>query len=247
MTKNDLDKELAELGDGFGMETGGWEYPTIGYNTTDGVFYVGDDEAKELEMVVLAVRRCKEVEDANEVIWRYGPYVKKVNMKQGKMKQRLQAVVVINDKLHIFGARSWTARALFDNDADGQYHDRNYQAGLWGELKKFIKKVKAERGVDTSPYCWRIKLATGAAFQNPMDKKRKITPITYEGPPFTFVGKVKAAEYKSLLESEDLKGWADEWHTAIGDMAQSDGGDTSEPGAIGTQEDSLDDIPGFDL
>ncbi len=244
-TKDDL-AELAGLGDEFAMETGQWEYPTIGYNATDGVFYVGDEQATELDITILAVRRCKEVTDSAGVVWRYHPYVKRHLMKEGDVNQRLQAVVLVNNKPHLFGAKSWTARALFDNAPDGRYHDPNYQPGLWQVLVDWIKRVKAERGVATSPYCWRISLKTGKPFSNPQDRRRKIVPIAYEGPPFVFVGKEQASANKELIEVENLKAWQDEWHKAGGVPAES-AANGDEPGAIGSQEDSIDSIPGFDL
>jgi hypothetical protein len=241
----DLAKQLAGLGNEFGMETGNWEYPTIGYNATDGVFYIGDGEAKDLEIVIFAVRRCKEVTTPAGNIVRYHPYFKKHEMEVGDVQQRLQAVVMVNGELHLFGAKSWTARALFDNASDGKYADENYMPGLWEVLVKWIKNVKASHGAATSPYCWLVKLSTGKAFKNPQDKRREITPIVYSPTPFTFVGKEKAAEHKALYESEDLKAWQDEWHKAGGVKAQTEA--SVEPGAMGVKEDSLDDIPGFDL
>lgn len=244
-TKDPL-SELADLGDDFGMETGAWEYPTIGYNASDGLFYVGEDTVSELDIVILAVRRCKEVTDNDGVIWRYQPYHKRHLMREGDVAQRLQAVVLVDNELHLFGAKSWTARALFDNAAEGsKYHDGNYQPGLWQVMVDWIKKVKAERGVATSPYCWRVNIKAGKPYSNPQDRRRQITPIVYEGPPFTFVGKEQAAANKALIEAENLKAWQDEWHRAGGVEAET--ASDVEPGAIGTQEDSLDDIPGFDL
>ena len=39
-----------------------WVYEGIGYNATDGIFYIGKQEAKTLEFVPFALRQCKEVE-----------------------------------------------------------------------------------------------------------------------------------------------------------------------------------------
>ena len=231
--------------DEFAMTTGAWEYPTIGYNATDGVFYVGDEQLTELDIVILATRRCKEVTDSAGVIWRYHPYVKRHLMKEGTTSQRLQAVVLHNGEMHLFGAKSWTARALFDNAAEGRYHDSNYQAGLDAVMKEFIKRVKFERNVATDFYCWQVSLKAGEAYKNPQDKRREITPIVYDGPPFTFVGKEQAAANKALIEAENLKAWADEWHKAGG--VEADATDSDEPGSIGSQEDDIEDIPGFDL
>lgn len=248
-TKDPL-AELEGLEDEFAMETGAWEYPTIGYSATAGTFYIGDDEADGMTITILAVRRCKEVDNSG-VIWRYGPYVNKFKMKDGKVSRRLQAVVLVNGELHLFGANSWTARALFDNDPEGtRYHDSNYQGGLWkdkakGALIDWIDKKRAETGIKTSPYCWQVNIKAGTPFKNPQDRNREIVPIAYDGPPFTFVGKEQAAANKALIEAENLKAWQDEWHKAGGVEAKNDG--EVEPGAMGTTEDSIDDIPGFDL
>jgi hypothetical protein len=247
MSKKDALAGLEGLGDEFAMETGQWEYPTIGYNSTSGVFFVGDEQLDAIDITILAVRRCKEVTDASGVIWRYNPYVKRHLMKEGKPAPRLQAVVLYNGQLHLFGARSWTARALFDNAKDGKYHDDGYQPGLWAVMLDWIKRVRLERNVSTSPYCWQVSLTTGKPFQNPQDKRNTITPIVYDGPPFTFVGKEQALANKELIEAEELKKWEWEWTKAAG--VETEDGDTAgdEPGSIGSQEDDIDSIPGFDL
>ena len=83
-----------------------WQYPGVGYNATDGKFYIGEVEAKELEMVPFAMRQCKEVTDAAGVIHRYPIKTRRLDMAEGDQVTRLQVVGVINDELHIFGARS---------------------------------------------------------------------------------------------------------------------------------------------
>lgn len=239
---------LSELAgsDEFAMTTGAWEYPSIGYNSVSAQFYIDSEQTDEAEITILAIRRCKEVTDSSGTIWRYHPYVKRHLMKEGgKAKQRLQAVVLYDGKLHLFGANSWTARALFDNKPSGEYHDKGYQAGLEVVMRDFIKRVKFEHNVATDWYCWKISLAIGKPFPNPKNPSQNIHAIVYDGPPFTFVGKEQAAANKALVEAENLKAWADEWHKAGGVEAEDTSGD--EPGSIGSQEDKIEDIPGFDL
>lgn len=238
---------LEDVGDEFAMETGAWEYPTVGYNATDGIFYIGDDTATEINITILAVRRCKEVTDSAGTIWRYQPYHKRHLMKDGTVSQRLQAVILVNGAPHLFGAKSWTARALFDNaPVDSRYHDSHYQPGLWQTMLDFIKRLKAERGISTSPYCWEVRIKAGEPYKNPQDKRREITPIVYDGPPFTFVGAEQARANKALIEAENLNAWMDEWHKAGGIESTDDSGEV-EPGAAGVTEDDINAIPGFDL
>jgi hypothetical protein len=238
---NDLIKELEGIGDEFAPETGQWDYPTIGYNTATGDFYLGDDTVGEIGgVVVLVVRRCKEVETDTGGSFRYGVYTKREKMQLGKVKQRLQAVVMVSDQPYVYGARSWTARALFDNDP-GKYMDEKLMPGLASAMRTWLKQVASSHKVQTDMYCWKFNLSTGKAFKNPQDKSRSITPIVYSWPP-EFVGRDKALEYKTFIDSENLKAWADEWHKAGGAQVENAADDGN---AI--VEDKIEDIPGFDL
>lgn len=234
---------LENLGDGFGMEQAQWDYPSIGYNSVDGIFYVGEEQLKELTIVPIAKRECKEVTTAQGTIRRYHPFVKRHDMAEGSVSQRIQVLCWVNDEIHVFGARSWTARALWTNPLNGRFVDEKYMPGLWPKLVEFIKGVKASRGVSTSPYCWRVTLTTGKPFKNPMDQKRMITPIVYGE--FDFVGVELASKLKALYEAESIGDWVDEWGKAGGVSVESD--DAGEPGAIGAVEDDIDSLPGFDL
>jgi len=238
---NNLDG-LNDLGDGFGMEQSRWDYPSIGYNSVDGIFYVGEDHLSELEIIPIALRQCKEVTTPAGTIHRYRVFAKKHEMAEGSISQRVQALVWVNGEIHVFGSRSWTARALWTNPLNGRFVDEKYQAGLWPKLVEFIKQVKAGKGVATSPYCWRVKLTTGKAFKNPMDTKRMITPVVYGE--FEFVGKELAHQLKGLYETEAIAEWGAEWEKAGGGSVESD---DHEAGAIGTANDDIDSIPGFNL
>ncbi len=57
-----------------------WVYEGIGYNASDGIFYIGKQEAKTLEFVPFALRQCKEVTDAAGVIHRYPIKTRRLDM-----------------------------------------------------------------------------------------------------------------------------------------------------------------------
>ena len=235
-----------EGSDEFAMETGAWEYPGMGYNSVTGKFYLDNEQVDEVEVVFLARRRCKEVVTREGHIVRYRQFFKKVDMVDGvKVNYRIQAIVLVNGELYNFGMNSYTARAFMENPSAGKWHNRNLQPGFWDVLTEFIKKVKLERNVSTSPYCWKVKLSAGKGFDNPQNESQTLYPIAYSSTPFTFVGKAQAAANKALFEAEDLSGWVDEWDKAGGVEAEPEFDD--EPGSIGSKEDDIDSIPGFDL
>lgn len=219
-----------------------WQYPAIGYNASDGVFYVDSEAHSNLRVTPFATRQCKEVEDINGMVNRYPIRTRRSEMVEGDITYRTQAIVMVEGELYIFGARSYTAGALWTNPRSGPYHNENFQVGLWYALLDWIKDVKSAKGIQTSPYCWVVYLI-------PSDKTIKVgsgkntsmsTPIVYKTP-FTFVGKEKAYEYRDLYKEEDLDAWSAEWKKAARSEKESD------TGAIGAVEDDLDSIPGFGL
>ena len=225
--------EINDTGmDGFTGVTAGaqaeerWQYPGVGYNATNGVFYIGEDEAKTIDIIPFAMRQCKEVEDANGVTHRYPIKTRKTDMAEGDMKTRLQVVGLVNGELHVFGARSWTARAAWANPLGGPYHDARFEGGLWPRLAAHIKEVKAARGVQTAPLCYKLTLAVGEAVDLSSvanaRQKSKAHPIIATA--VTFVGADQAAANAKLYADEALDEWIAEWNkSAIAEPVERDG------------------------
>lgn len=191
-----------------------WQYEGIGYNATDGIFYVGKEEAKTLEFVPFAIRQCKEVTDAAGIIHRYPIKQRRNEMAEGDVTNRVQVVGLVGDELHIFGARSWTARAAWLNPRGGQWHDERFAVGIWYRLQDYIKQVKAEKGMTTAPFCYRLKLSAGAAIELSSaansKQKSKGCPIVAES--LAFVGPDAARANERLFVDELLDEWAAEWN-----------------------------------
>ena len=235
--------EINDTGmDGFTGVTAGaqaeerWQYPGVGYNATNGVFYIGEEEAKTIDIIPFAMRQCKEVEDPNGVTHRYPIKTCRIDMAEGDMKTRLQVVGLVNGELHTFGARSWTARAAWANPLGGPYHDARFEGGLWPRLAAHIKEVKAERGVQTAPLCYKLTLAVGEAIDlssaaNARQKARAFPIITTA---VAFVGAEQAAANAKLYADEALDEWIAEWNkSAIAEPVEREG--TPPP----VQEDEL--------
>ena len=193
-----------------------WQYPGAGYNATQGIFYVGEEEAAGLEIVPFAMRQCKEVTDAAGVIHRYPIKTRRTDMAEGDMTTRLQVVGVINDELHIFGARSWTARAAWANPLGGPYHDNRFEGGIWPRLLNHIKELKTTSGKATAPLCWKLRLVVGAEIDLSSaanaKQKSKARPIIADS--MAFVGAEQAAEYQRLYVDEAIDEWIAEWNKA---------------------------------
>ena len=204
------------------QETERWQYPGVGYNATDGIFYIEEDEANILVIVPFALRQCKEVVDAGGMTHRYPIKTRRTDMAEGDITNRLQVVGIVNNELHIFGARSWTARAAWANPLGGPYHDARFAGGLWPRLMAYIKELKATKGTVTAPLCWELTLAVGEAIDlssaaNPKQKS-KGRPIDFKA--MRFVGAEKAAEYERLYIDEALGEWVAEWNkTAVTEAA----------------------------
>lgn len=202
-----------------------WQYAGAGYNATDGKFYIGEAEAPTMEIVPFALRQCKEVTDAGGQIHRYPIRTKRTDMVEGDIQTRLQVVGMVGDELHIFGARSWTARAAWANPMGGPYHDARFEGGIWPRLMNHIKELKSSQGKATAPLCWKIKLEVGelidlASAANPK-QKAKGHPI--KAVSMSFVGAEKAAEYSRLYEDEAIDEWVAEWNKqAVSDAAPLD-------------------------
>ncbi len=214
--------------DGFSGVTAGiqeaerWQYPGVGYNATDGIFYIGEVEAQGLVIVPFALRQCKEVVDAAGMTHRYPIKTRRTDMAEGDITNRLQVVGIVNDELHIFGARSWTARAAWANPLGGPYHDARFAGGLWPRLMAYIKELKATKGTVTAPLCWELTLAAGDSIDLSSaanaKQKSKGRPIDFKA--MKFVGAEKAAEYERLYIDEALGEWVAEWNkTAVTEAA----------------------------
>lgn len=206
--------------DGFGGVTAGmqteerWQYPGAGYNAQTGTFYIGEDEAATLEIAPFAIRQCKEVVDAYGVIHRYHIKARRTDMAEGDIQSRVQVVGLINGELHVFGARSWTARAAWVNPLNGAYHDANFEGGLWPRLAAYIKEVRLRRGIVTAPLCYRLSLAVGNAINVASaanaKQKSKTHPIIVTA--LSFVGAEQAEANARLYVEEALDEWVAEWN-----------------------------------
>ena len=214
--------------DGFNGVTAGmqaeerWQYAGAGYNATDGKFYIGESEAQTVEIVPFAMRQCKEVTDINGVTHRYPIKTKRTDMVEGDIQNRLQVVGIINDELHIFGARSWTARAAWANPLGGPYHDARFEGGIWQRLLNHIKELKASTGKANAPLCWRVKLEVGEAIDlaSAANSKQKAKGHPIRAVSMAFVGADKAAEYERLYTDESINEWVAEWNRqAVTDAA----------------------------
>ena len=225
--------EINDTGmDGFTGVTAGaqaeerWQYPGVGYNATNGVFYIGEDESKTLDIIPFAMRQCKEVEDANGVTHRYPIKTRRIDMAEGDVKTRLQVVGLVNGELHVFGARSWTARAAWANPLGGPYHDARFEGGLWPRLAAHIKEVKAGRGVQTAPLCYKLTLAVGEGvdLSSAANARQKSKAYPIIATAVTFVGAEQAAANAKLYADEALDEWIAEWNkSAIAEPVEREG------------------------
>lgn len=189
-----------------------WEYPGIGYNASQGIFYVNEDQVAGLTLVPLAMRQCKEVEDINGVIHRYPVNHPKAKMVAGDdITYRLQVACIVSDEIFVFGARSWTARASWLNPRSGQWRDEKFATGIWYALDDFIREMKSKHGVATTPLCWQLALKVGEQITVGTGKNTsKSHPIAVVGVP-EFIGPERVKQYEALYQDEDLAGWQMEW------------------------------------
>ena len=225
--------EINDTGmDGFTGVTAGaqaeerWQYPGVGYNATNGVFYIGEEEAKTIDIIPFAMRQCKEVEDINGVTHRYPIKTRRIDMAEGDVKTRLQVVGLVNGELHVFGARSRTARAAWANPLGGPYHDARFEGGLWPRLAAHIKEVKAGRGVQTAPLCYKLTLAVGEAIDlsSAANARQKSKAFPIIATAVTFVGAEQAAANARLYTDEALDEWIAEWNkSAIAEPVEREG------------------------
>lgn len=196
-----------------------WEYPGMGYNASQGIIYVNEDQVDSMTVVPLALRQCKEVEDVNGVIHRYPVNMAKAKMISGDVTYRVQVACVYDEQIFVFGARSWTARASWLNPRGGQWRDDKFDTGIWYTLDDWIKEQKAKHGVSTTPLCWQLEIGTGKDLTVGTGKNTsKSKPLALQGAP-VFVGAEKVAEYEALYTDEDLAGWVTEWKKVTAEEA----------------------------
>lgn len=192
-----------------------WEYPGIGYNATKGIFYVGEAQRDGLVIVPFALRQCKEVVDVNGSTRRYPIKTRRTDMIEGDVVQRVQVVGLVDGELHIFGARSWTARAAWLNPRSGPYHAESFEVGIWHRLEDYIKKVKADDGIATAPLCYELALGTGEAIElaSAANSKQKATGVPIVAKSLKFVGAEQAIANEALFVAEAIDEWVAEWNT----------------------------------
>jgi hypothetical protein len=216
-----MEMEQADFGDYAGSAAGmpteeKWLYSSIGYNATDGIFYVGEEQVKELSIIPFAVRQCKQVEDAAGVTHRYPIKTPRNQMIEGDITSRLQVLCVVNGELHVFGAKSWTARAAFMNPRGGPYSDSNFEAGIWWRLLDYIKQVKNEQGKTTAPFCYEIELGVGdeISLSSAANAKQKAKTHPIVAKKMRFVGPELAQLHEKLYIEEEIDDWVNEWNKA---------------------------------
>jgi hypothetical protein len=190
-----------------------WEYPGIGYNASQGVFYVDEDQRDSITITPLAIRQCKETTDIDGTVFRYPIKTPRNQMKNpDDVTYRMQLACIVDGDIYAFGARSWTARASFLNPRGGQYRDANFSTGLWFQLEDYIKAMQKNHGVATTPLCWSLELQVGGEVTVGKGKNTsKSHPIIAAGNP-EFVGADVVAANEKLYEEEDLAGWVQEWN-----------------------------------
>lgn len=204
-----------------------WQWPGIGYNSSEGVFYIDEDQITGLTFVPLAIRQCKEVEDINGATHRYPIFTRRGDMADPapgtKVVNRAQVAVMVDGELYNFGMRSWTARAGWLNPRSGAYREEKFETGLWYRLEDYIMAVKQQKGKPTTPLCWQLSIgASEEVFVMGTGKNTsKAHAIVLTGGP-EFVGAERVAEYAALYESEDIAGWVDEWKQTAVEEAQND-------------------------
>jgi hypothetical protein len=103
------------------------------------------------------------------------------------------------------------------NPRAGQWHDDRFDIGIWYRLQDYIKEVKAQKGMTTAPFCYRLKLAAGASIElssaaNAKQKSRGC-PIQFDA--LAFVGADAARRNEQLYVDELLNEWVAEWNTAV--------------------------------
>lgn len=210
-----------------------WQYPAIGYNATAGIFYVGEDEAKELAFTPFALRQCKEVTDTSGRVHRYPIRQRKTEMVEGDMTTRVQVVGLVGDELYVFGARSWTARAAWLNPRSGQWHDPRFEVGIWYRLDDYIKQVKVEKGIATAPLCYRLKLVAGDAIElsSAANSKQRAKGCPIKAVSLAFVGAEAAEANERLYVEEAIDEWVKEWSkaAAVEPAAVDNGHDAPAP------------------
>jgi len=191
-----------------------WQYEGIGYNATDGIFYVGKQESKTLEFIPFAIRQCKEVTDAAGMVHRYPIRQRRAEMAEGDVTNRVQVVGLVDGVLHIFGARSWTARAAWLNPRGGEWHDERFEVGIWYRLQDYIKQVKVEKSMTTAPFCYRLKLAAGDSIElsSAANSKQKSRGCPIKAESLAFVGADAARANEQLYIDELLDEWVAEWN-----------------------------------
>lgn len=208
-----------DFGDFAGTDTGlpvedKWAYPGIGYNATDGVFYVDSVQVNQLEIVPFAIRECVEVTTLSGTVHRYPPRTPRNQRVEGELSTRLQMVCKVNEQLYIFGMRSYTARASFMNPAKGAWHNESLEEGIWLRLIHHINDVKVQTGKIVPPFCWVVSLTVGKMVKMVSGANSKQStnacPIVMTGE-FSFVGAEQANENVKLYQDEDLDGWKAEW------------------------------------
>lgn len=219
-----------------------WQYEGVGYNATKGIFYVGTQEVKQIEIVPFALRQCKEVEGPDGAIHRYPVKTRRAEMVTGDPQPRVQVVGLVNGQLRNFGGKSWTVRAFWLNPRSGEYHSDQFPVGTWYRLQDYIKDVKAEKKIATAPLNYRLTLTVGASqdLASAANPRQKMTAYPIVLSKVEFVGPDEATENEALYVSEGLDEWVAEWNKRQS-VAEAEPGDAHEH--IAALDLNVDDVP----
>lgn len=224
---NDTEFGMDDFGSFSGTNVGAplserWSYPGFGYEAGQGHFMIGTDRKEtEILFVPFALRQRKYITDPKDddeknppILGVYHYKTPTANMVSGRLHQHVQVVGMLDGALHIFGAKSWTARAAWTNPP-GQYFDQRFDIGLWPRLANYISQVNAKRGIMTTPLCYEIRLGVGVPFtvqqKNNPNKRSTTYPIKVEPNGIRFVGAERVAAYEELYVREGIDEWVAAW------------------------------------
>jgi len=200
-------------------------YDGFGYNGRHGKWMVGQgdeqEELTEINLVVLGMRRCKEVgtrddDDRFHASARYPIYTNQrdMDMTQPERQNRIQVIGLLNGDStpKVWGSTSYTVDAFWHNPKTGSYNNELFPEGYWRIFKDFIKTESADAGVQLAPSCFELTLKVDPkSFEVGSGRKKSVTHrILIDGEP-KYVGEELATKYDQLYASEDIDAWIQEW------------------------------------
>lgn len=225
-----------------------WNYKTIGYQAQSGTIYFDKDEVESFTGTILAIRQCKEVIQVvgrKTQTFRYPIFAKRETMETGdEERTRLQALIWSDGALYVFGGSAWTMRGAFVNPKpegrQKEYSDEKLPVGVWIRLADYIASVKKEKGIVTSPLCYKLVFSSSedTIKQGEGSRSSKVHPLIIK--PAGTNTPEEIAILESLYETEDVKGWMKQWGSATSEEAENAEEEDNTPQS---PEDDGDDIP----